>query len=144
MKTNQTLKILAVAVAAAIAVPLTASARNHHPKAEDVFAGVFFATVVVPLVAAAVVASSVESTPEPECEYAYPPPPPEYYAYPPPPPPPPPPHAATRPASRRSAPNERRVRTGNRGVSGVRIVVLLPVARSPEAARSCCRQADRL
>lgn len=97
MKTNQTLKILAVALAAAIAVPLTASARNHHPKAEDVFAGVFFATVVVPLVAAAVVASSVESTPEPECEYAYPPPPPEYYAYPPPPPPPPPYYACPAP-----------------------------------------------
>ena len=96
MKTNATLKIAALAAAASLAVPLTASARHHHPDPEDVFAGAFLATVVAPLVVGAAVASSVHVETAPRvvyCEpppspppyyYAYPPPPPQYYGYPPP------------------------------------------------------------
>ena len=91
MKTNPALKIAALAVAAALAVPLAASARNrHHPDPEDVFAGAFIASVVAPLVVGAAVASSVRVESAPRVVYCEtpPPPPPYYYAYPPPPPPP--------------------------------------------------------
>ena len=98
MKANATLKIAALAAAASLAVPLTASARHHHPDPEDVFAGAFLATVVAPLVVGAAVASSVHvetaprvvycepppPPPPPQYYYAYPPPPPQYYGYPPP------------------------------------------------------------
>ena len=97
MKTNPSLKIIALAAAVALAVPLAASARSrHHPDPRDVFAGAFIASVVAPLVVGAAVASSVhvepaprvvyyEAAPPPPQYYAYPPPPPQYYGYPPPP-----------------------------------------------------------
>lgn len=97
MKTNPSLKIIALAAAAALTVPLTASARHHHhPDPEDVFAGAFIASVVAPLVVGAAVASHVQVEAAPRVVYCEPPPPPPpyYYAYPPPPPyygyPPPP------------------------------------------------------
>ena len=48
MKTNPSLKIIALAAAAALTVPLTASARHHHhPDPEDVFAVLSQQQVVV-------------------------------------------------------------------------------------------------
>ena len=86
MKTNPPTKIIAIALVAALAVPLAASARPRHPDPEDVLAGAFIASVVAPLVIGAAVASNVriEAAPAGRCA----PPPPQYYAYPPPPPPP--------------------------------------------------------
>ena len=83
MKTNATLKIAALAAAAALAVPLTASARHHHPDPEDVLAGVFIASVVAPLVVGAAVASSVRVKAAPRVVYCEPPPPPppQYYGH---------------------------------------------------------------
>ena len=63
MKTNTPIKIIAVAAAAAIAVPLSASARHHD--AENILAG-----VVIGCVAGAVLASAADGG----CVYVAPPP----------------------------------------------------------------------
>lgn len=115
MKANVPLKIVALASAAALAVPLAASARpHHHPDPGDVFAGAFIASVVAPLVVGAAVASSVRVEPAPRVVYCEPPPPPPqyYYAYPPPPSPPryygyPPPGCGPRPMYHRCRPAPR-------------------------------------
>ena len=84
MKTSPTAKIIAVALGAAIAVPLTASAR--HPHGEDVLAGAVIGAIAVAVLASAADGACVVA---PAPCYA-PPPPPVYYAPPLPPPPPPP------------------------------------------------------
>ena len=79
MKTTLTAKLIAVGAAAALALPLTASARHH--RSGDVFAG-----AVIGVLAGAMIASAAD------CSTVYvaappPPPPPPVYYYPPPPPP---------------------------------------------------------
>ena len=72
MKTNITTKLVAVGAAAALALPLTASARHHHGSG-DVFAGAVIGVIAGAMIAGAANAETV------------------YVAPPPPPPPPPPP-----------------------------------------------------
>ena len=77
MKTSISTKIIVAGVVIALAVPLSASARNHD--AENILAG-----VVIGCVAGAVLVSAADGG----CVYAAPPPPPpQYYYYAPPPPP---------------------------------------------------------
>ena len=98
MKTNTTVKIIAVAVVAAIAVPLSASAGHHS---EDIIAGAAIGVIAGALLVSAAEGSCQYAPPPPQY-YAYPRPPPQYYAPPPPPqyygyPPPPPTYYGHRP-----------------------------------------------
>ena len=87
MKTSISAKIVALGVIAALAIPLSASAR--HAQAGDVFAG-----VVIGCVAGTVLDSAANSSyvyvapppppPPPPPQYYYAPPPQYYYAPPPP------------------------------------------------------------
>lgn len=89
MKTSISSKLVAAGVVAALAVPLSASARHCH--SEDIIAG-----VVIGCVAGAVLASAADGgcvymapsppPPPPPPQYYAPPPPPQYYVYPSPPP----------------------------------------------------------
>ena len=87
MKTSVTTKLIAVGAAAALALPLTASARHH--RSGDVFAGAVIGVLAGAMIAGAAQAETVYVAPPPPPP---PPPPPVYYYYQPVPVPAPTPH----------------------------------------------------
>ena len=76
MKTCTTTKLIAVGTAAALALPLTASARHHHNG--DVFAGAVIGVIAGAMLASTVNGETVYVAPPPPPP---PPPPPVYYYY---------------------------------------------------------------
>ena len=75
MKTCTTAKFIAIGTAAALALPLTASARHHHNG--DVFAGAVIGVIAGAMLASTVNGETVYVAPPPPP----PPPPPVYYYY---------------------------------------------------------------
>ena len=75
MKTCTTTKLIAVGTAAALALPLTASARHH--SSGDVFAGAVIGVIAGAMLANTVNGETVYVAPPPPP----PPPPPVYYYY---------------------------------------------------------------
>jgi hypothetical protein len=80
MKSTVTPKLIAIGTAAALALPLTASARHH--RSGDVFAGAVIGVLAGAMIASAADCNTVYVAPPPP-----PPPPPVYYYQAPPPPP---------------------------------------------------------
>ena len=76
MKTCTTAKFIAIGTAAALALPLTASARHHHNG--DVFAGAVIGVIAGAMLASTVNGETVYVAPPPPPP---PPPPPVYYYY---------------------------------------------------------------